>query len=106
MAVNKRLLMYAVFGEEYQIACKKKAYVPSDETLTGALDRLTEREKYVIECRFANSRLNLSRTAADYPRKDGGKGVSPERIRQIEAKALRRLRLHNKWTNLWPKGDQ
>jgi len=99
--VNKRLLMYVVFGEEYRIACEKKDYVPDDETLTRALDRLTEREKHVIQCRFAESRLTVKQTAAGYPRHDGGVGPRRERIPQGEASALRRLELHNTETKLW-----
>lgn len=57
------------------------AYIPG---MADALATLTEREQGVIAYRFAR-KFTLEQTAREY-------GVTRERIRQIEAKALRKLR--------------
>lgn len=58
------------------------------EQIRNALDFLTEREREVLEMRFG------LKDGRDYTLEDVGKsfGVTRERIRQIEAKALRKLR--------------
>lgn len=58
-----------------------KAYIPG---IYAALATLTEREQSVLRHRFKNG-LTLQKTAEAY-------GITRERIRQIEAKALRKLR--------------
>lgn len=66
------------------------------EVIDDALSRLTEREKEVIELRFG---LNDGRTRT---LEEVGEsfGVTRERIRQIEAKAIRKLRSSHKNINL------
>lgn len=58
-----------------------ETYIPG---IAEALATLTEREQGVIMCRFRR-KLTLEQTAKEY-------GITRERIRQIEAKALRKLR--------------
>jgi RNA polymerase primary sigma factor len=54
------------------------------------LDTLSERERQVIELRFGlrNSRSHTLREVA------GMMGITPERVRQLEQRALERLRSH------------
>lgn len=58
-----------------------KAYIPA---FMESLDTLTDREKKVLEMRF-KCKLTLKETGPYF-------GVTQERIREIEAKALRKLR--------------
>ena len=59
----------------------RKAYIPG---ISAALATLTEREQSVIACRFQR-KLTLEQCGKEY-------GITRERIRQIEAKAIRKLR--------------
>lgn len=59
----------------------RNAYIPG---ISAAVATLSEREQGVLACRFQR-KLTLEQTAKEY-------GVTRERIRQIEAKALRKLR--------------
>ncbi|MDO4696233.1 MAG: RNA polymerase sigma factor RpoH [Neisseria sp.] len=69
-----------------QIA-KKAHYALQTEGLQNALAQLDERSRRIIETRWLqdDSGLTLHELAAEY-------GVSAERIRQIEAKALQKLK--------------
>lgn len=100
--MNKRLLLYAIFGEDYRIACEKKDYVPTDETVEEVLSTLTPREKLVIEGRFADKRMTLQAVGNKLPRRYGGIGVCREVARALEAKALRKLRHPRRSRLLWP----
>lgn len=99
--MNKRLLLYAIFGEPYRIACEKEDHVPTDETVEEVLSMLTPRERFVIERRFADKRMTLQAVGKELPRQDGGIGVCKDRVRQIEAKALRKLRHPSRSRALW-----
>lgn len=66
----------------------RKVYIPG---ISAALATLTEREQGVIMHRFQR-KLTLAQCGKEY-------GVTRERIRQIEAKAIRKLR-HPTRTNL------
>jgi len=59
----------------------RSAYIPG---ISAAVATLSEREQGVLACRFQR-KLTLEQTAKEYC-------VTRERIRQIEAKALRKLR--------------
>ena len=69
----------------YRIFCSKdaiyKVYAPG---LIEALDKLRDKEKQTLIYRF-NHGLTLAEVAKEY-------GVTKERVRQIEAKAIRKLR--------------
>lgn len=80
MEINYRTLIKNIPGaKQWQI----KKLIPG----------LRDIEIFVIERRFAKPRYWLLREVAEvYPRQDGGIGVGPERVRQIEHKALRKLR--------------
>ena len=87
--INKQLLLLAIAGE--------LSYTLQDDELDQWLNRLTSREKFVIEQRFANEPMALKAIAKICPRKiptsDGSMtGCVLERVRQIENKALRKLR--------------
>lgn len=71
-------LARAVFASDDEALA---AYIPG---VADALATLTEREQGVIACRFERG-LTLEQTAKEY-------GITRERIRQVEAKALRKLR--------------
>ena len=63
----------------------------------SALDTLTEREKQVLEMRMGIGKYNRSYTLKEIGeiienKNNKNNKVNPERIRQIEAKALRKLR--------------
>lgn len=60
----------------------------SDEFLVGALPRLTERQRQVVDRRFGFSdgrNWTISEIASDI-------GISRERVRQLEMAAIRNLR--------------
>ena len=67
------------------------AACPSDleEGLEIMLSKLTDKERAVIHCRYEEG-LNLAETGQRV-------GVTDGRVRQIEAKALRKLRYSNAW---------
>lgn len=83
--MDKRLLALALYGEEREL---------SDEAVAKALDTLPPNERLVIESRYSTVPLTLSETGKVVPwiRCAPGIGVSKERVRQLEARALRRLR--------------
>lgn len=64
------------------------------EKIETVLAQLTEREQMVLRLRFGfdTQPKTLAEIAKILPRADGGVGVIRERVRQIEGKALRRLR--------------
>ena len=74
----------------------------STEQAENAISSLGLREQEVIRLRFGfkGKRLTLEQVGMVLPRADGGIGVSRERVRQIEAKALRKLR-HPKCIKTW-----
>lgn len=71
-------LVKTVFESEERA---REAYIPG---ISAAIATLTEREQGVLMCRFHRN-LTLEQTGKEY-------GVSRERIRQVEAKAIRKLR--------------
>ena len=71
-------LAKSIFGSEEEA---RKVYMPG---IAAAMATLTEREQGVLACRFQR-KLTLEQTGKEY-------GITRERIRQIEAKALRKLR--------------
>lgn len=71
-------LAKAIFDSEEEA---RKVYI---QGIYNALATLTEREQGVLICRFQR-KLTLEQTGKEY-------GITRERIRQIEAKALRKLR--------------
>ena len=66
---------------------KKAHYALQTEGLQNALSQLDERSRRIVETRWLqdDGGLTLHELAAEY-------GVSAERIRQIEAKAIQKLR--------------
>ena len=66
---------------------KKAHYALQTEGLQNALSQLDERSRHIVETRWLqdDGGLTLHELAAEY-------GVSAERIRQIEAKAIQKLR--------------
>ena len=93
--MNKQLLLKAVFGEEID-------YIPPDDKVEEALTTLKAAERFVIERRFGEQRMTLQAIGQQFPRQDGRIGVLKERIRQIEAKALRKLRHPSRCRLLYP----
>lgn len=85
-------LLTEVFGElEYPITAERTALIEKAVTET-----LSEQESSIIMSHFQKL-LTL--------REIGGVcGVGPERIRQIESKAIRKLRHPNRWARFFPKG--
>lgn len=80
---------------------------PSDEDLDQVLDTLHPRERLVIEHRFCPSPMTLDALGVICPRylpkgAVGLTGISKERVRQVEAKALVRLRHWTRRRVLWP----
>ena len=74
-------------NEPTQQIAKKAHYALQTEGLQNALAQLDERSRRIVESRWLqdNGGLTLHELAAEY-------GVSAERIRQIEAKAMQKLR--------------
>lgn len=72
-------------GQSYYLATLKSEYPEFMESL----DILTEQQKYVLLERLKGK--TLSEVAPSLPRKNGGTGVTRERIRQLEGRACRRL---------------
>lgn len=109
--MQKRLLLLAVFGEQYVAEYRKKGHVPQDSELEEVLSTLTPMEKFVLEHRFADERMTLAAVGKICPRRSAGPdgrkiGFTPERARQIEASALRRLRHPTRGKKLWPLAYQ
>lgn len=86
-------LLTVVFGEEikYPITAERTALIEKVVTET-----LSERESCIIMSRFQKF-LTLKEIGNIY-------NVNSERIRQIECKALRKMRHPNRWTRFFPKG--
>lgn len=70
-----------IFGDE------KEALSITLEGVSEALNTLKDREKKIIECRYKD-KLTLKATGES-------EGISPERVRQIQAKAISKLRHPN-----------
>ena len=64
------------------------------ERIEAVLAKLTDREQKVLRLRFGfdGQPLTLKQVGRDLRRVDGGIGVCKEWVRQIEARALRKLR--------------
>ena len=64
------------------------------ERIEAVLAKLTDREQKVLRLRFGfdGHPLTLKQVGEDLSRVDGGIGVCIERVRQIEGRALRKLR--------------
>lgn len=84
MSIDKRRLLTAIFGKSWQ-GCPE-----FDDELLDKI--LSPRERFVIEHRFGKERMTLEDLGKICPRADGGIGIIRERVRQVEAKALRKLR--------------
>jgi len=97
--MNKQLLLKAIFGEEIN-------YIPPDDKVEEVLATLKANERFVIERRFGEQPMTLQAIAQQFPRQDGGMGVIRERVRQVEAKALRKLRHPSKNRLLWPISER
>lgn len=96
-----------MFGELYQREYENQGYVPPDDKLEEVLNTLTPREKFVLGHRFADKQMTLEEVGKICPRRNATKdgreiGVHKERARQIEAKALRKLRHPSRSRILWP----
>jgi len=91
--INKTLLLQAVFGNK-----SFDGYVPPDEILEEVLNTIHLREQRVLQLRFGieDGRRHTLREVSILL------NVSGERIRQIEAKALRKLRHPSRSQKLWP----
>ena len=83
-AETRGQLLRAIFGKEVV------GIVP-EEVWEEVLATLQPRQRLAIELRFRD-KLTLARAAPLMPRQDGGQGVTKERVRQMETKALRRCR--------------
>ena len=84
--MNKGYLLSAICGQYYT------GPLLTDEKLQEVLETLKLKERFVLERRFGEKSMTLRSLAAIYHRDDGVIGCTPERIRQIESKALRKLR--------------
>jgi len=100
MSLQKRLLMLAVFGKLYASEYKNQGYVAQDNILDEVLGTLTPGERLVLERRFDNQKMTLRAIGKIYYGDAGG--VTPERIRQIESRALYKLRHPSRARKLWP----
>lgn len=80
---------------------------PSDDKLREAFSALRPQEVFVLEHRFADQHMTLKAVGKICPRAGAnrGIGVSTERVRQIEARALRKLRHPSRRYILLPKGE-
>lgn len=95
--MQKGKLLEAVFGRE-------TGYEPPDEVVAEVLGELTARERFVLERRFALV-VKARSTFGGMTLEAIGQiiGVTHERVRQVEAKALRKLRHPDKSKRLWPE---
>ena len=98
--MNKRALMKAIYGDKY---AENSNYEPPNETLERIFATLNPQEIFVLTCRFTDPYMTLEDVGKSCPRFSGRIGVTRERVRQIEAKALHRLRHSSRSTILWPK---
>lgn len=83
--IDREVLAKAVFGEE-------NPPIPTEAELEKAMATLHEKARFVLERRFTRPFMTLRAIGRIYPRAGGGLGVTPEYIRQREARALRMLR--------------
>lgn len=100
--MNKKALLEALFGKVSGGPSQEPLYLPPDEKVEEVLAMLPPREKFVIEHRFADESLSLKAIGEICPDRNGRIGVSGERVRQIEARALRRMRHPSRSRVLWP----
>ena len=93
--MNKGYLLSAICGQYYT------GILPTDDKLKAVLEEtLKGSELFVIENRFGDKSMTLKEVAAIYRRTDGVIGVTPERIRQIESRAIRKLRFYSRTDQL------
>lgn len=90
-------LMQAIFGvegweREFGLIPAIPERLPTEEVVDEVLSTLTLRERFVLEHRFGDPPMTLKAVGEIYPRADGGIGVITERVHQVEATALRKLR--------------
>ncbi len=77
-------------GDESEAVVDQREFVDAlRHVLTGNLEKLSERERRVIVCRFGLEKGEAPQTLEEI---GGLFGLTRERIRQIEAQALRKLR--------------
>lgn len=95
--MDKKALSLAIFRD-----CD---VIPADEAIEGVLSLLEPRERMVIEQRFGDKRKTLAEIGRTLPRYNGGIGLTRERVREIEAKALRKLRHPKRARILRPGGE-
>lgn len=101
--MDKRRLLNAVFGDVFGPI----EYLPSDEAVEQVLDSLNKaQEKQALELRFGDRPMTRKEAGERLLRADGGVGVSHERLRQVEAKALRKLRHPIRARILWPPEER
>lgn len=94
--INKRKLVLALLG-------KVPWELPSDEVIDNVLSTLSPRERAVIRLRFRRTPVTLEAIGHILPSKTGREiGVTRERVRQIEADALKRLRHPSRKGKLFP----
>jgi hypothetical protein len=93
--IDKTLLLLALFGTLTH-------YQPSDDALSSVLATLSPKERSILKQRYSPPFPTLDTIGLAYPRADGGIGVTKETVRQIEAKALRKLRHPRRANLIWP----
>ena len=100
MVLDVRKLGVAVFGEERE--------TEREPTVEEVLRVLKPQAGFVLGMRYSEGGMSLREVGEVTPRVEwregaGGVGVTRERVRQIEAKALRRLRHPRVRIPLWGK---
>lgn len=89
--MSERSFLEAVFGNCFGDVITVPSFTDAIDAAISALDN---REAMILRERFGlkTPQLTLKQVAEHLPRIGGGVGVLPERVRQIEKRALRRIR--------------
>lgn len=94
--MNKERLKNRMFNPAHKgatsIEVTNPTYTPTDEQVAAVFETLSEREQFVIKNRCSEPPMTLEAIGKILPNMSGVIGVNRERVRQIEAKALRKLR--------------